>query len=32
VELEETEEHQAGGQFQEFHAGFQLGTFRQKFL
>ena len=32
VELEETEQHQAGGQFQEFQAGFQLGTFGQKFL
>ena len=32
VELKETEEHQAGGQLQEFHAGFQLGTFGQKFL
>ena len=32
VELEETEQHQAGGQFQEFQAGFQPGTFRQKIL
>jgi hypothetical protein len=32
VELEKTEEQQAGGQLQEFHAGFQPGAFGQKFL
>jgi hypothetical protein len=32
VELEETEQHQAGGQLQKFHAGFQPGTFGQKIL